>query len=400
MARTDTFTRWSVVASGEGGGRIATEFFNRSENPGIDDRILVMNTNRADLRNTINRMQDRSTDDIDTLMADYALDFGTQQGAGNFFPGGEQAAQEDFERIVENLGEFDVADAFLYVATLGGGTGNGSIPYVIDQFKSGYPDLDDRDATSDWMDSAIHVAFGVWPHYYENSQRHFNAVCGLSRLLRTQNNNQNADMVLLAANSHIEENGRRGEYDGINQSIIKAIDLMIGAGRETRGVIDVQDYITIPSQFDAYHFTPAVATGLDGSVYELEYMFEQAAENTYVPLDLGTVKAAFAIVRAPQDMIDNGDITEPEVYDAFQDWEQNHDLNLSGQASLIPKSGRGRDVDVLLLLAGFDLNPLLDHSWDEFEQFRSRLSGGADLSERELEQITKNLEEYVDKNAE
>jgi len=57
MAQTDTFTRWSVIASGEGGGRIASQFFDRTENPGIDDRILVMNTNRADLRNTIDRLK-------------------------------------------------------------------------------------------------------------------------------------------------------------------------------------------------------------------------------------------------------------------------------------------------------------------------------------------------------
>ncbi|SFC14962.1 Tubulin/FtsZ family, GTPase domain [Halobiforma haloterrestris] len=408
MARTDTFTRWSVIASGEGGGRIASQFFDRSENPGIDDRILVMNTNRADLRNTIDRMQGgMGTDrDEDEMMESHALEFGSQQGAGNFFPNGEACAREDLDRIVENIKEFGTTDAFMHVATLGGGTGNGSIPYVVDQFKNGLEDLNDNGASERWMDSVIHTAFGVWPYYYEQPQRHFNAVCGLSRLLRTGEGEQNGDMVLLAANSHLdeEENGNGRHYDSINDAIITAIDLMIGAGRETRSVIDVKDYVTIPSQMDAYHFTPAVATELNGNVYELEYMLDQAAENTYVPMDVGTTQAAYAIVRAPESMIDNGEITEPDVYGAFRDWTGKHDINVAGQASLTPKRGRGSDIDVLLLLGGFDLNPLLEHSWDEFEMLGDSLAGQGrgegDLSRAELDRIVDNLESYVERNAE
>ncbi|APW97328.1 hypothetical protein CHINAEXTREME_05875 [Halobiforma lacisalsi AJ5] len=408
MARTDTFTRWSVIASGEGGGRIASQFFDRSENPGIDDRILVMNTNRADLRNTIDRMQGgMGTDrDEDEMMESHALEFGSQQGAGNFFPNGEACAREDLDRIVENIKEFGTTDAFMHVATLGGGTGNGSIPYVVDQFKNGLEDLNDNGASERWMDSVIHTAFGVWPYYYEQPQRHFNAVCGLSRLLRTGEGEQNGDMVLLAANSHLdeEENGNGRHYDSINDAIITAIDLMIGAGRETRSVIDVKDYVTIPSQMDAYHFTPAVATELNGNVYELEYMLDQAAENTYVPMDVGTTQAAYAIVRAPESMIENDEITEPDVYGAFRDWTGKHDINVAGQASLTPKRGRGSDIDVLLLLGGFDLNPLLEHSWDEFEMLGDSLAGQGrgegDLSRAELDRIVDNLESYVERNAE
>lgn len=408
MAQTDTFTRWSVIASGEGGGRIASQFFDRTENPGIDDRILVMNTNRADLRNTIDRLKAKlNTTDEEAVIESHALEFGSQQGAGNFFPNGEACAREDLDRIVNRITEFGTSDAFMHVATLGGGTGNGSIPYVIDQFKDGLRDLDDDNAAQEWMDSVIHAAFGVWPYYYEQPQRHFNAVCGLSRLLRTDEDEQNADMVLLASNSHLdaEGNGAGDQYDSINDAIITAIDLMIGAGRETRSVIDIKDYVTIPSQMDAYHFTPAVATDLNGSVYELEYMLDQAAEGTFVPMDVETTAAAYAIVRAPERMIDDGEITEPEVYEAFRDWTGKHDINVAGQASLTPKRGRGSDVDVLLLLGGFDLNPLLDHSWDDFEMLGESLAGqsrggGADLTTAQLDRIVDNLEGYVERNAE
>lgn len=408
MAQSDTFTRWSVIASGEGGGRIASQFFDRSENPGIDDRILVMNTNRADLRNTIDRMKGELTggQNSEEVMESHALEFGSQQGAGNFFPNGEACAQEDLGRIVSRIKDFSSTDAFMHAVTLGGGTGNGSIPYVVDQFKNGLHDLDDDNVFENWMDSVIHTAFGVWPHYYEQPQRHFNAVCGLSRLLRTEDGEQNADMVLLASNSHLDEqeSGTGREYNSINEAIITAVDLMIGAGRETRSVIDVKDYVTLPSQMDAYHFTPAVATDLNGDVYELEYMFDKATENTYIPMDVGTTAAAYAIVRAPERMIENGEITEPDVYGAFREWTGKHEINVAGQATLTPKQGRGSDVDVLLLLGGFDLNPLLEHSWDDFEMLGDSLTGhgggSGDLSPADLDRIVDNLESYVAKNAE
>ncbi|CCQ37090.1 FtsZ family protein, noncanonical [Natronomonas moolapensis 8.8.11] len=403
---TNTFTRWSVIASGEGGGRVASQFFERAENPGIDERILVMNTNRSDLRNTIDRLEEHigPSDDEDQLMGNHAIEFGSQAGAGNFFPNGEACAREDIDRIVNNISNLaGNTDAFMHIATLGGGTGNGSIPYIIDQFKNGLPDAVDENV-EDWMGSVIHAAFGIWPYYYEQPQRHFNAVCGLSRLLRTGNERQNADMVLLASNSHLEDSDSEGDdqYGSINNAIIRAIDLMIGAGRETRSVIDIKDYVTIPSQMDTYHFTPAVSTGLDGSVFELEYMLEKASENAYVPMDVETTQAAYAIVRAPEAMIDNDEISEPDVYDAFRDWTSSHGLNVAGQASLTPKRGRGSDVDVLLLLGGFSLDPLLDHSWDDFEMLGESLSGSGSgkskLTRAELDRIVSNLEEYADHN--
>jgi hypothetical protein len=99
MAQTDTFTRWSVIASGEGGGRIASQFFDRAENPGIDDRVLVMNTNRTDIANTIERI-DRNTIDIQDIRSDHTLEFGPLDGVGNYFPGGERCATIDEDRII------------------------------------------------------------------------------------------------------------------------------------------------------------------------------------------------------------------------------------------------------------------------------------------------------------
>jgi hypothetical protein len=120
-------------------------------------------------------------------------------------------------------------------------------------------------------------------------------------------------------------------------------------------------------------------------------------------MDVSTSQIVFPVVRAPESMIENGDITEPDVYRTFNEWQDKHDLSIAGQASLTPKRGRGSDVDVLLLLGGFDLTPLLDHSMSQHEQVAKNLARGGGpneegLSEHELQQVMDNLAEYREHN--
>jgi hypothetical protein len=419
---TDTFTRWGVIGSGEGGGRITFQFFTRTENPGIDDRILLLNTNRADLRNTINKMQDHlsETFDSDDLQTRNAFQFGDPSGAGNFFPNGQAYAEEDLEDILTRVDEvMAVADAFVFVATLGGGTGNGSIPTLVNHLKNS-ASLTDR------LEDTVQTAIGVWPFYDELAQRHFNAVCGLSRLLmvddESQAGDQNTDMVLLAANSHLEDViGEDGleelvmethlqrqqqhvdEFEEINMAIISAIDMMIRPSRITEGVIDLADFIENPSWTGSYHFSPAIATGMDNDVYPIQYMFDRASENAYVPMELSTVDAVYAAVYAPERMIERNQITERDVIRALGQWQDAHDLSLHGQSSLVPKRETGSDLDVMLLLGGFDLEPLLEQSWDQFERYATQLQldednspGEGILTRSRLDRIVENLEDYLE----
>lgn len=398
MSRADTYTRWGVVSSGEGGGRIAAELLAREDNPGIDDRIALLNTNRADVRNTIDRAAlGESADEFVTV-------FGSKRGVGNNFVAGQECAREDLDRIVNTISNrMTGADAFMHMTTLGGGTGNGSIPYLVEQLSTG-GDVDDLPA---WMDSVVHVALAAWPYYDEPAQRQFNAISGLSRLLMRRDGSQNANMVLLAANSHLDRTGAQGSYDEVNDRIVTAIDLLIGAGREARGVIDVEDYVAQPSNIGAYHFTPAVATGLNGKMLEYELMFDRAAERTFVPMDVTTARAAYAIVRAPERLIESGEVTETGVQSAFSDWKRANDIaGAVGMTTLTPKEGRGSDVDVLLLLGGFDLNPLLDHSRDAFDDHKRNIEAARGIGNAPEETITEahiadleeNLERYVSIN--
>lgn len=400
MARADTYTRWGIVSSGEGGGRIAAEFLARGDNPGIDDRIVVLNTNRADIRNTIEQTE------LSGSLDEYVTVFGSKRGVGNSFLAGEECAREDLDRIVDSVTDRATgADAFMHMTTLGGGTGNGSIPFLIRQLDSN----DSATTSRPWLESVVHIALAAWPYYDEPAHRHFNAICGLSRLLMDRDGTQNADMVLLAGNSHLDDGaGAAGSYRTVNEEIVTAIDLLISAGREAHGVIDVEDYVAKPSEIGAFHFTPAVETGLNGKMLEYELMFDRAADNAFVPMDVSTARAAYAIVRAPERLIERGSITEVGVQSAFKEWKRANDIGGAvGMSTLTPKPDRGNDVDVLLLLGGFDLNPLLDHARADFEDHKANLESARQfgtrtasaISEAHLADLEENLERYVSLNA-
>ncbi|MEZ3115901.1 hypothetical protein RYH80_08215 [Halobaculum sp. MBLA0147] len=402
MSRGDTYTRWGVVASGEGGNRVAAELLGRSENPGIADRVALLNTNRADVRNTVEQS------DVDGDLDEHVTIFGDKRGVGNEFLEGERQTEAHIEQIASNVEENMInGDALLYLTTVGGGTGNGSVPYLVREFEAG--ETIDPTNYGPWIDDAVHIALGIWPYYNEPAQRQFNAMCGLSRLLLTRDGRQNADMVLLVSNSHVDDSGdgRRGTYDRVNERIVEAMDLMIGAGREAQAVIDVEDYVAQPSAIGAYHFTPAVATELNGQMLEYELMFDKAADNAFVPMDVSSARAAFAIVRVPDRMLERGDVTGAQIERAFNDWKRDNGIGGAvGMTTVTETERRGNDVDVLLLLGGFDLNPLLDHARDDFEMHKQNLAttrqfGDADagISQRHLEDIERNLEEYVEANA-
>lgn len=400
MARADTFTRWGVVASGEGGNRVAAELLAREDNPGIGERVLLLNTNRADIRNTIEQ------GDVEEDLDEYVRVFGDKRGVGNDFMEGERQTEGDIDEIADDVDDRMIsADAQLFVTTLGGGTGNGSVPYLLREFDE-QTAIDSVDY-GPWIDDAVRIAVGIWPYYNEPAQRQFNARLGLSRLLRRDDGGQNADMTLLAGNSHIDQSdGRRDSYDRVNERIVEALDLMIGAGRQSQSVIDVEDYVAKPSAVGAYHFTPAVATELNGKMLEYELMFDKAADNAFVPMDPSTSRAAFAIVRAPERMIERDEVTANEIDRAFDAWKREKGIaGAVGMTTVTPTDRRGNDVDVLLLLGGFDLNPLLDHSADSYEAHKQnleaarQLGSGSAIPQRKLDTLERNLEEYVDANA-
>ena len=67
--------------------------------------------------------------------------------------------------------------------------------------------------------------------------------------------------------------------------------------------------------------------------------------------------------------------------------------------TLSRKQGNGNTMDVLLLLGGFDLENLLEDSWDLYEDEKELLGRTDDgrAQRKRVETIEQNLEAYIEK---
>lgn len=415
------YIKWSAIASGEGGGKIAALYFCTKRNEAIGDRVLLINTAKADLERTIKEVGERLEDKgdqakslLESIRREKLEQFGPPAGAGNFWKEGENAAKEDFEkeelirRRVETL-HLGAGDAIFEITTLGGGTGCGSIPFIIDKMKGGGlgPLAENK-----------HFAVAAWPEMEEGGQRHFNAICGLSRLLKFgEDTHQNADMVILIDNSLLAERIPQvrelaEKYFEMNKHIVEALGLMVAPGRgRSDVVIDVNDYINFPSAIGVYHATPCLSLGNDIELIGLEAAFDDALENPFFPMDPSTATMAWLVVRIPQRYYKKGEFEHDTLNKLFYKWVKDHIVGeVRYSAITYEEDVTMNTFDVLLLLGGFKLDKLIPESYERYQKFRkvleSSASGGnivlhgkanrVPLSVGELDSIETNLKSYME----
>ncbi len=414
-------TRWSIIASGEGANRISFLYYAMFRNPVIEDRVLLLNTTTADVRpeKTFEYMLEKDPNFkhvYDTIKREKICIFGrSPSGAGNNWKVGENAAREDFDtirRYISNL-KLGGRDVVFGITTLGGGTGNGSLPYIIHELKYG------RGIVAPGENSFM--ALGILPYDFEAPQRFFNAVCGISRLLRFgEKGRQNVDLLMLIDNDQVErilgikETSKEERYYRINQEIIKAIDMMIAPGTErTMSTIDVSDYYQLPGNLGVYHFTPCLSLGNDPEIFGIETAIEDAVRNPMAPIDTKTAIMAYVIVVAPKKYVDNGTFTQEQLEYITRNWAVK---NLAGKrggilrySSLVADPNKNT-LDVMILLGGFSLEKIISKSLQRYYDFKDSLKVVAgeveirdDIDERirvrigvkDIEMIENNIKEYI-----
>ncbi len=414
-------TRWSIIAAGEGANRISFLYYAKFRNITIDDRVLLLNTTTADVRpeKTFEYMltKDPNFGQIyDGIKREKICIFGkSPSGAGNNWKVGENEAKEDFDtirRYISNL-KLGGRDVIFGISTLGGGTGNGSLPYIIHELKYG------RGVVAPGENGFM--ALGILPYDFEAPQRFFNTICGISRLLRFgESSKQNADLLILVDNDQVEkilgisEASKEERYYKINQEIIKVIDLMIAPGSEgTMSTIDVSDYYQLPGNLGVYHFTPCLSLGNDPDIFSVEMAMEDALRNPMAPIDPKTAIMVYVIVIAPKKYVDNGTFTQEELEYTTRNWAVK---NLAGNrggilrySSLVADPNRDT-LDVMLLMGGFSLKDIISKSLERYYDFKDNLRtvGGEmeirdDIDERirvrigvkDIEMIENNIKDYI-----
>jgi hypothetical protein len=180
----------------------------------------------------------------------------------------------------------------------------------------------------------------------------------------------------------------------VNAQIIPAIDVLISAGRLSEVTVDINDYVRPQQNIGCYHASFGMALDKPPGL-TMEALIEMAAENTFVPMDVSTSIAAYLVVRAPERAIEQGRVTSQGIKKAFKTWRTENDIGGVGLSTLARKPGSSDMMDVLLLLGGFDLDPLLEQSRDDFEEYMQLLERGSNADKlQRIRTMERNLEEY------
>jgi cell division GTPase FtsZ len=378
-------TRWSLIASGEGANRISFLYYAKFRNPAIGDRVLLLNTTMADMKpektfEYILTKDPNFRETFEKIKREKICIFGTSpSGAGNNWKVGENEARKDFDTIRRYIANLRLGgrDVIMGISTLGGGTGNGSLPYLIYEMKYGQSVISGGENS--------YLALGILPYEFEAPQRFFNTVCGISRLLRFgKEGHQNADLLLLVDNNQVEkvlgiqkETEKEERYYRINEEIIKAIHLMIApGGRSSKSTIDVSDYYQLPSNIGVYHFTPCLSLENDPEIIGIEAALETAVQRPMAPIDVKTAIMAYIVVVAPQKYVDNGTFSQEELERITKDWAVK---NLAGSRggilrySALVSSKEAESLDVMILLGGFSLKKIMANSLQKYYDFKESL---------------------------
>ena len=414
--------RWGLVGAGQCGRHVAAAVCERATEGDIGARTVLVDSSPKPMRRTLDRLASALGIEPSTASRDHLVTFEARAGLGQTIFDDPASATAAVASLAESIRETTAdADALLYALGLGGQVGNSVVPRVIDRLSPPRDDPVTPEVGSRGNEGTSQLALGVWPFDHEAPRRHFDAVCGLSRLLQRDDGTPNADMTLLASNARLSEIGHVGnaravhpasevgagsklyadESAWINDVIADAIRSVVGSAQTPDDTTPETTSVTLPHRTDARHGTVGVA--LEKPIeLGLQHVIRRAVENAFVPLDPATVETAHVVVRAPDRRVEAGDVTERDVREGFDAWSSgNNGSDPTGGATLSVVPGDGHTIDVLVFLGRFDLSPLLSNSWDAYERFKTGLinqseeQGSDELIER-VRRLEANLRAYCD----
>lgn len=405
MADPHAYTRWSVLGAGEAGCRVASHYFATHPNPAVANRILLLNSAQADLTNLYRLLEKEISGDGAKerlqLAQKQSYLFGDTAGAGNWFANGEATLLQDWEGVSRSIsGTIGTAgaDVMVHVCGLGGGTGNGCVPPIVYRLRQGMvPDV---------SKAVYHFAVGIWPYPDEANHRQFNALMGLSRLLRFGPDGElNAQFVLLLGNRELAKLasthglGSGLKYRELNQVVVEVLNALISPGQESSEVIDAKDYAVNAQRYEMQHFTAGVAWDVP-TLFKLEEALDETLANVLLPIDPRTSISAYLILQVPHDQVDDPAFSPGEVNTLFRAWCEARGFKADTRyQSVVPNRSLQGTFHAILFLGGFDLSPLVLPQRPLAEkqiQLHTKKFGGGRAAADELETLWRNLLEYVE----
>ncbi len=290
---------------------------------------------------------------------------GSQSRQLGYFGLGEFLAQAD-DTLNDTLMKCGVRPAsskqlVLTVSALGGGTGAGVSPNVLQRVRSLNP-------------NCRNVIIAIMPGDDEPDSAHFNAYCSLSRFIRSEAGPL-ADMVLLVDHDRLMRLrgvDSRGEEMANDSLVSHMIAVLTGGAAELGKAQTDPGYLARMSRSMGIHaFVPCLAVGRSLEIFgSLTNILESALACPLAPIDRESIALSFVLVQVPERLVQS--MPEERLRAELNKWNKERFPNLRGGAIQFMHSNRGSDrIDVCFLLGGTKLEIAAGRAKEGFESFKS-----------------------------
>ncbi|MEM2211673.1 MAG: hypothetical protein QW372_01275 [Nitrososphaerales archaeon] len=304
------------------------------------------------------------------------------RGTGHSWKVGERLASED-PSIKDLLiqAKADKVDAVFFICSLGGGMGSGAAPYILSMLQ-------------DWGIRGGRFILAIMPADNESDQLHFNAYCGLSRLIKYKLR-FNSDFIILVNNTNLEYYktvDRYGREIIGNEVLAAIIDMMISIG--DAGVhkrINVSDLTMYERTMGVFHFSPCIALGHSMRIYNgLTKVLESAFARPLMPIDPNSAIFTYLFLQISESLKEK--MSYEELLSEFETWRQyNLPLTIASYFSLSYTKDQMDKMDLLLLIGGYLFEPFIKRSYDGYQRVKS----ASTQPPEELKIIEDTLKEYT-----
>ncbi|MBD3404512.1 MAG: hypothetical protein GF411_00075 [Candidatus Lokiarchaeota archaeon] len=177
-----------AIGIGECGSNIVGSYLQTSRDKRLPSRVrgyMLMNTDRADLTKVRSKYG---------IPKENTMLYGASEiGVGGRFMDGYNAMMESKDIIFDQLGNlgFEGVSGFCIFTSLGGGTGCGGTPAIIELLKQRFQEEEGR--------RIFVYVIGVLPFEGQSSEA-LNSIWAVSKLLRAQLQERGADLTILLSN--------------------------------------------------------------------------------------------------------------------------------------------------------------------------------------------------------
>jgi len=255
---------------------------------------------------------------------------------------------------------------FLFSA-LGGGTGSGASPYVLQR----------AHALNPYSRSLV---IATMPAAYEPDSAHFNAFCSLSRFIKADEGPL-ADMILLMDHDRLMK--VRG-VDGMGEEIAKEsllsyiVGILVGAiaDRDSRQA-DPGFMAKMSRSMGIHAFVPCMAVGRSMEIFGgLTSILQSALSSPLAEVDKESIMISYLSAQVPERL--TASLQAETINAEFNKWNKKNFPHLKGSGlQLSYSSSRAERIDLCLLLGGTRLAITAKRAKEGFERFKAIAKGKA-----------------------